>query len=114
MQASPWHRNSKRYRRAAQVGACNVSRSVTSKGARVSFCRRSERLGAPWAGEYLRRRIMHALHDGDSQELFVFYRCHRASLRARLAVAHLLEPDPRTPEKWEPLARACGSPPRTP
>ena len=70
------------------------------------LCVECERLGAAWAGEYLRRRIMHALHDGDSEELFVFYRCHRATLRARLAVAHLLERDPRTPEKWEPLARA--------
>jgi len=69
------------------------------------LCIECERLGAPWAGEYLRRRVMLALHDGHSEELFVFYRCHRASLRARLAVAHLLEPDPRTPEKWEPLAR---------
>ena len=54
---------------------------------------------------YLRRRITHALHDGNSEELFMFYRCHRATLRARLAVAHLLEPNPRTPAKWEPLAR---------
>jgi len=69
------------------------------------LCVECERLGAAWAGEYLRRRIMHALHDGRSEELFVFYRCHRATLRARLAVAHLLEPDPRTPEKWQPLAR---------
>jgi aminoglycoside phosphotransferase family enzyme len=68
------------------------------------LCVECERLGAAWAGEYLRRRIMHALHDGDSEELFIFYRCHRATLRARLAVAHLLEPDPRTPEKWLPLA----------
>ncbi len=70
------------------------------------LCIECERLGAPWAGEYLRRRVMHALRDGDSEELFAFYRCHRAALRARLAVAHLLEPDPRTPEKWAPLARA--------
>jgi len=68
------------------------------------LCVECERLGAPWAGEYLRRRIMHALRDGHSEELFVFYRCHRATLRARLAIAHLLEPDPRTPEKWPPLA----------
>jgi aminoglycoside phosphotransferase family enzyme len=68
------------------------------------LCVECERLGAAWAGEYLRRRIMHALHDGDSEELFIFYRCHRATLRARLAIAHLLEPDPRTPEKWAPLA----------
>jgi uncharacterized protein len=69
------------------------------------LCLECERLGAAWAGEYLRRRIMRAFHDGHADELFIFYRCHRATLRARLAVAHLLEPYPRTPEKWEPLAR---------
>ena len=69
------------------------------------LCVECERLGAAWAGEYLRRHIVHALHDGDSEELFIFYRCHRATLRARLAIAHLLEPDPRTPERWAPLAR---------
>ena len=69
------------------------------------LCVECERLGAGWAGEYLRRRIMHILHDGHSDELFIFYRCHRATLRARLAIAHLLEPDPRTPEKWPALAR---------
>ncbi len=70
------------------------------------LCVECERLGAAWAGEYLRRRIVHALHDGHCDELFTFYRCHRATLRARLAIAHLLEADPRTPEKWPPLARA--------
>jgi uncharacterized protein len=70
------------------------------------LCMECERLGAAWAGEYLRRRMMHALHDGDSEELFTFYRCHRATLRARLSIAHLLESNPRTPEKWAPLARA--------
>jgi len=69
------------------------------------LCVECERLGAAWAGEYLRRRIVRALNDGHSQELFVFYRCHRATLRARLAAAHLFEPKPRTPEKWLPLAR---------
>ena len=63
-----------------------------------------ERLGAAWAGEHIRRR-MRALRDGPPEELFFFYRCHRATLRARLAIAHLLEPDPRTPEKWPRLAR---------
>ncbi len=70
------------------------------------LCVECERLGAAWAGEYLRRRIVHALHDGHSDALFTFYRCHRATLRARLAIAHLLEADPRTPEKWPLLARA--------
>ena len=69
------------------------------------LCLECERLGAAWAGDYLRRRIAHALHDGHPDELFAFYRCHRATLRARLAVAHLFEPEPRTPAKWLPLAR---------
>src|SRR5208283_5753171 len=64
-----------------------------------------ERLGNAWAGRYIRRRIAAALQDGPCEELFAFYRCYRATLRARLAIAHLLEPDPRTPEKWAPLAR---------
>jgi aminoglycoside phosphotransferase family enzyme len=65
-----------------------------------------ERLGAAWAGDYIRRRVTRGLRDGLSEELFCFYRCHRATLRARLAIAHLLEPNPRTPEKWPRLARA--------
>jgi len=65
-----------------------------------------ERLGAAWAGDYLRRRMNHALRDGPANELFTFYHCHRATLRARLAIAHLLEEDPRTPEKWP---RLCAS-----
>jgi aminoglycoside phosphotransferase family enzyme len=69
------------------------------------LCVECERLGAAWAGEYLRRRVMRALHDGHSEELFIFYRIYRAMLRARLATAHLLETPPRTPEKWLPLAR---------
>ena len=63
-----------------------------------------ERLGAAWVGEYLKRRVVRGLRDGLSEELFLFYRCHRAMLRARLAIAHLLEPNPRTPEKWPRLA----------
>lgn len=69
------------------------------------LCLECQRLGAGWAGDYLRHRLVHALYDGCSDELFIFYRCHRATLRARLAIAHLLEPDPRTPEKWPALAR---------
>jgi uncharacterized protein len=65
-----------------------------------------DRLGAAWAGEYIRRRIMWGLPDGVTDELFLFYRCNRAMLRARLAIAHLMEPNPRTPEKWPRLARA--------
>lgn len=62
-----------------------------------------ERLGAKWAGDYLRRRMTYILRDGPTDELFTFYYCHRATLRARLAIAHLLEEHPRTPEKWPRL-----------
>ena len=62
-----------------------------------------ERLGAAWAGNYIQRRMKQVLHDGPTDELFTFYRCHRATLRARLAIAHLLEKYPRTPEKWPRL-----------
>ena len=37
--------------------------------------------------------------------LIACYAAWRATLRARLSIAHLLEPTPRQPEKWEPQAR---------
>lgn len=63
-----------------------------------------ERLGAPWVAAYIERRMKRMLRDGPVEDLFTFYRCHRATLRARLAIAHLLEEHPRTPEKWPRLA----------
>jgi uncharacterized protein len=63
-----------------------------------------ERLGAAWVGALIERRMKRILRDGPAEELFTFYRCHRATLRARLAIAHLLEEHPRTPEKWPRLA----------
>ena len=69
------------------------------------FSLECERLGAAWIGDYVKRGLARVLHDDPEPELFLFYRCHRAALRARLAVAHLLEPNPRMPEKWPP--RAC-------
>lgn len=65
-----------------------------------------ERLGAAWAGAALRRQMQRLLRDGPVDALFDFYRCYRATLRARLAIAHLYEAHPRTPEKWPALARA--------
>jgi aminoglycoside phosphotransferase family enzyme len=64
-----------------------------------------ERLGAAWAGQYVRKGIERGLREGSPPELFHFYRSYRATLRARLAIAHLLEAQPRTPEKWPRLAR---------
>ena len=69
------------------------------------LCVECDHLGNSRAGDYIRHRTIQALQDGLSEELFTFYRCYRATLRARLAIAHLLEPDPRTPEKWPRVAR---------
>lgn len=64
-----------------------------------------EALGAPAAGRRIRGRVLTALNERPAPELYLFYRSHRAMLRARLSIAHLLEPKPRTPEKWPPQAR---------
>lgn len=64
-----------------------------------------ERLGAPAAGARLRNRVMRALGERDPEPLYSFYRCHRAMLRARLSIAHLLDAHARTPEKWPAQAR---------
>ncbi len=65
-----------------------------------------EHLGMKGVGDYIRPRIMRALRDGPPSLLFYFYRSYRAMLRARLSIAHLLAPNPRTPEKWRPQALA--------
>jgi aminoglycoside phosphotransferase family enzyme len=65
-----------------------------------------ERLGAPAAGRRIRGKALRALGETDPEPLYSFYRCHRAVLRARLAIAHLLEPDPRDPARWPRQARA--------
>lgn len=66
----------------------------------------TERLGAPKAGARVSRRVIAALHERTPPELYLFYRCYRSTLRARLAIAHMLEPSPRTPAKWPRQARA--------
>jgi len=62
-------------------------------------------LGAPQIGD----RIMSAFATRETnpppQQLIACYAAWRALLRARLSVAHLLEPTPRQPAKWEPQAR---------
>jgi aminoglycoside phosphotransferase family enzyme len=64
-----------------------------------------ERLGTAWAGRYIRERVERGLREDLPPALYHFYRSYRATLRARLAIAHLAEPHPRTPEKWPRLAR---------
>lgn len=63
------------------------------------------RLGAMWVGERLRRRLTHRLGERPTDGLFLFYRCFRALLRARIAIAHLLDAEPQMPEKWRIQAR---------
>jgi aminoglycoside phosphotransferase family enzyme len=63
-----------------------------------------EHLGRKGVGEIVWRRVSQALRDYPPLSLYHFYRCYRAMLRARLSIAHLLAPNPRTPEKWRPQA----------
>ena len=65
-----------------------------------------ERLGAGESGMRVAARVFAGLGEDAVQDLFSFYRCYRATMRARLAIAHLLEPNPRTPEKWPAQAKA--------
>ena len=64
-----------------------------------------ELLGASWIGSLLIERCAGALGGAPDDRLLAFYTAFRATLRARLAVSHLLEPEPRQPEKWVPLAK---------
>jgi aminoglycoside phosphotransferase family enzyme len=61
--------------------------------------------GAGWIGPRLVDRCAAGLHDRPAAALLALYTAQRASLRARLASAHLLEAAPRTPHKWLPLAQ---------
>lgn len=55
-------------------------------------------------GPLLCTRIAAALDDAPAPALLRLYTAKNALMRARLSVAHLMEPDPRHPEKWLPQA----------
>ncbi len=63
------------------------------------------RLGAPWIGPRLVEACGAALGDRPSPAVLSLHVAARALLRARLALAHLKDPQPRTPERWRPLAQ---------
>ncbi len=63
-------------------------------------------LGAPWIGPVLIDHCATVLGNPPTDRQIAFYTAFRATLRARQALAHLLVPTPRTPEKWLPLAKA--------
>lgn len=62
-------------------------------------------LGAGWVGRSVRQKVEARLGDHPDEELSAFYTVFRACLRARLALAHLTDSRPRSPERWPQLAR---------
>jgi len=61
-------------------------------------------LGAVRLGPDLIRCVAGRLNKAPPWRLTALYAASRAMLRARLALAHLLDERPREPAKWEPLA----------
>ncbi len=64
------------------------------------------RLGADWIGPLLEGELAAGFGHAPSEQLLGLYRAHRAFLRAHFAMRHLLDPVPREPAKWRPLAEA--------
>ncbi len=64
----------------------------------------SAQLQASALGPKIIAKVADRLGESSPDRLVSLYTAWRAVLRARLAVAHLLDPVPRRPEKWEPLA----------
>jgi aminoglycoside phosphotransferase family enzyme len=60
--------------------------------------------GADWIGPLLIRTASSALRNPAPSSVVQFYSASRASLRARLSLAHLLDEKPRDPARWEPQA----------
>ena len=60
--------------------------------------------GAPWIAPQLLAGCTAALGDALPAVLMPLYTAHRALLRSRFAMGHLLDLEPRTPHKWPPLA----------
>ncbi len=71
----------------------------------VALALECERLGAAWAGQRLLACCGERLDDLPDPALLQIYRAGRALLRARLAVAHLLDAQPTWPAHWLALGR---------
>jgi aminoglycoside phosphotransferase family enzyme len=61
--------------------------------------------GAAWIGPQVVKSCAIALGDDCPAALLQLYTANRALMRARFTMAHLLDPHPRTPERWAPLAQ---------
>ncbi len=62
------------------------------------------RLDAAWFGRELIARVADLLGESVPHRIVTVYTALHAALRARLSLAHLLDPVPREPQKWAPLA----------
>lgn len=63
------------------------------------------RLGADWFGRILILRVAELIGEDIPNDLIAVYTALHALLRARLSLAHLLDPLPREPRKWVPLTK---------
>ena len=63
------------------------------------------RLGVEWFGTQVLERVVRLTGQSSLGSLTYLHSARRALLRARLTLAHLLDPAPREPERWQPLAR---------
>lgn len=61
-------------------------------------------LGADWIGPQLAKGLEISLGTVPHPKVMRMYEALHAVVRARLCLAHLLHPAPRTPEKWMPRA----------
>ena len=64
-----------------------------------------EMLGADWVRPLALDMLDAALHSRPEPRLMATYGAFRAMLRARICMAHLLDPEPMTPEIWPAEAR---------
>lgn len=62
-------------------------------------------LDAAWAGAIVRDRCAAVRGEAPSPRLWAFYTAFRACLRARLAIGHLRDAEPRAAGTWLPKAR---------
>jgi aminoglycoside phosphotransferase family enzyme len=69
-----------------------------------------ERLGAPSVGDLILETYSEATGDRPPERLLRFYKSYHASMRAKIAVWHLKEPNGQDAAKWKvaPLAPLCG------
>ncbi len=82
----------------------SVLRQVDPVDELASLATECARLGADWIGPRLIERITAALGWPDPGRLYPLHAARRALLRARLALSHLLDAEPRQRKQWAPLA----------